>query len=126
MKYKVLPVDEDGFVDLTAKELEDMLEEAYNEGKNSVKPEIVYVPQYYNEPWKKYWWDPPYITWAADANSAAALGNNTTTYATSNTTTIKANPNSNNTWSVNFTDPTMPKMASVTHSKPDDFITYTK
>ena len=121
MKYKVLPVDEDGFVNLTAKELEDMLEEAYNEGKNSAKPEIVYVPQYI-EPYKGDWWQYPYITWTAAADSSGSIGKNTATYTTSNTTanteTIKGPYTAHITPYNDY--------SSVTYSKPEDMITYTK
>ena len=113
MKYKVLPVDEDGFVNLTAKELEDMLEEAYNEGKNSAKPEIVYVPQYI-EPYKGDWWQYPYITCTAKTDSSGSIGKNTTTGGVH----INKEPY--------ITYTTAHNGSSVTYNKPEDMITYTK
>lgn len=125
MKYKILTVDKNGIIELKPEELEKMLEEAYQEGKDSVKPEIVYVPTYYPNYYdtKRYWWDTTPYVWTAQADSAAATGINTTTYSTPGSTTIKAdNKNDTYSWCINNDGSNL----TTTQSKPTDFITYTK
>lgn len=90
MKYKILSVDEDGYVDITAKELEDLLEEAYQEGydkaRMETKKQIEYVPYYPYYPYydtKKYWFDtPPYVTWCNSDSSTYTTNGSATTCET--------------------------------------------
>ena len=80
----VIVKEKNGKIEITKEELQKALDEAYEEGKNSVVAYPVYVPG--QSPYKD-WWNWPPVTWTAD--STGSIGNTITTSNYSNETTIK-------------------------------------
>ena len=108
MRLKFIEVNEDGLIQFSAKELEALVEEAYNEGfEDGKKAGTVVFPTIEPpvNPYKPYvtWTttpcDPPYIATSTGISTGSKTVSNTTnTYTYNPVRTFMANPNSDNYW----------------------------
>ena len=78
MKPIILVMNKDNKIELTAERLQEIIDEAYRQGKEDVSKETISQP---TKTTKSYWWESPYQTWISttDCSTACSADHSTNT-----------------------------------------------